>query len=399
MKLSPDWLEWGQTRKLIAAFGEEAYKFRFVGGAVRDHLLSIKSKDVDLATSMHPDLVMKMLEKAGVRVIPTGIKHGTVTAVIDGRNFEITTLRRDIACDGRHAEIEFTDDWAKDAARRDFTMNALYLSIDGELFDYCLGLSDVKAGKVRFIGDAHARITEDYLRILRFFRFFAYYGKVEPDEETLTICSDLAPNIASLSGERIQSEMLKLLSAADPSLAVKLMRKYGVLEQVCGFSCKRVFTHGAGTNDVNVRLALLIRRADINATDALKILAERWKLPNNLKQTLLTLITHTADISPAIDVNRQKQLIRRLGGNTFSAVVQLKTLLESVKDKDYVSYNLMLKLAASWQPPIMPVSGNDLIAAGVSPGQKLGAQLYELEKIWEESNYKLSREELLKFLE
>lgn len=398
MKLSPDWLEWGQTRKLIAAFGEEAYKFRFVGGAVRDHLLGIKSKDVDLATSMHPDLVMKMLRKAGITVVPTGIKHGTVTAIIDGRNFEITTLRHDTACDGRHAEVKFTDDWSEDAARRDFTMNALYLTVDGELFDYCFGLSDVKAGKVRFIGDATVRIREDYLRILRFFRFYAYYGKVAPDAKTLSACKALAVKIISLSGERIQAEMLKLLSADDPSVAIKLMRENGILEQICGFTCKRVFIHGVGINDITIRLALLIMRAEINPTDALKILAERWKLPNNLKQAILTLITHTPDISPAIDTARQKQLIRRLGAETFSALPHLKMLLEPVKDYG-ASYNTMLKLAASWRPPLMPVTGNDLIAAGITPGQKLGAQLYELEKIWEESNYKLNKQELLKFLE
>lgn len=398
MKLSPDWLKWEQTKKLIEAFGEEAYKFRFVGGAVRDHLLGIKSKDVDLATSIHPELIMKMLEKAGIKVIPTGIKHGTVTAVIDGKHFEITTLRRDTECDGRHAEVEFTDDWAKDAARRDFTMNALYLSVDGELFDYFLGISDLKAGWVRFIGSAGDRIDEDYLRILRFFRFYAYYGKVAPDAKALAACSELAPHIDSLSGERIQAEMLKLLAADDPSAAIKLMREKGILEHVCGFSCKRVFIHGVGINDVNIRLALLIMRAEISATDALKILADRWKLPNNLKQTVLTLITHMPDISPAIDTPRQKQLIRRLGAETFSALLHLKMLLEPAKDYG-ANYNIMLKLAANWRPPVMPVTGNDLIAAGIAPGQKLGRQLYELEKIWEESDYKLNKQELLKFLE
>jgi poly(A) polymerase len=399
MRLLPEWLVWAETKRLIAAFGSETDKFRFVGGAVRDYLLEIKSKDVDLATSLSPEQVMAMLQKSDIRVIPTGLKHGTVTAVIGDKSFEITTLRRDTHCDGRHAEIEFTNDWREDAKRRDFTMNALYLTTEGQLFDYFNGAEDIKNGHVRFIGNARVRIAEDYLRILRFFRFFAYFGKGEPDESALTACSELSANIDSLSGERIQAEMLKLLAADDPSIALKLMRSHRILDHICGFSCKRIFTHGAGINDINVRLALLIMRADINATDALKILVERWKLPNNLRQTILALITHIPDISPAIDVNRQKQLIRRLGAETFSAVVHLKALMESVKDKDYISYNAMLKLAASWHPPVMPVTGNDLISAGIAPGQKLGAQLYKLEKIWEESNYKLSKEELLKYIE
>ena len=397
MKLSPEWLIWAETRKLIAAFGLETDKFRFVGGAVRDHLLGIKSKDVDLATSMSPEQVMELLQKAGIRGIPTGIKHGTVTAVIDGKNFEITTLRRDTHCNGRHAEIEFTNNWREDAARRDFTMNALYLTVEGQLFDYFNGTEDIKNGHVRFIGDAHIRITEDYLRILRFFRFFAYYGKVEPDAKVLATCSQLAPNIASLSGERIQAEMLKLLAAEDPSVSIKLMRECKVLENVCGFYCNRVFTHGVGINDVNIRLALLIMRAEINPTDALKILAERWKLSSNIKQILLTLITCIADISPAIDTARQKQLIRRMGAETFSSLLHLKILLAPVKD--YANYNAMLQLAANWQAPIMPVSGDDLINSGISQGQKLGALLYKLEQIWEESGYKLSKEELLKYIE
>lgn len=398
MKLNPDWLTWPQTVKLISAFGDEAYKFRFVGGAVRDHLLGIASKDVDLATSMAPQFAISLLKESGIRVIPTGLKHGTVTASIDGRNFEITTLRRDIACDGRHAKVEFTDDWSVDASRRDFTMNALYLTVDGELFDYFFGFSDVKAGHVRFIGDARARIEEDYLRILRFFRFFAYYGKVLPDAKLFAVCAELAPKINSLSGERIQNEMLKLLAAQDPSVALKLMREHGIIEHVCGFSCKRIFTHGAGINNINIRLALLLLRAEINATDALKILAERWKLSNNLKQALLILITNVADISPAIDVARQKQLIRRLGAETFSLLLHLKMLLEPAKNYG-ANYNTMLKLAANWRPPLMPVSGNDLIAIGIAPGQKLGQQLYKLETIWEESGYKLSKEELLKRIE
>ena len=170
-------------------------------------------QDVDAATTLLPQATMALLEKAGIRAIPTGIAHGTVTAVIDGKHIEITTLRRDVATDGRHAEVAFTDDWEEDASRRDFTLNALYLSPSGELFDYFGGQADAKAGHVRFIGDPAARIAEDYLRILRFFRFHAHYGKSAPDAIALKACAHAAGHIESLSGERIQHELLKLLAA------------------------------------------------------------------------------------------------------------------------------------------------------------------------------------------
>ena len=175
------WLHWPQTKRLVAAFAPYPQTLRFVGGAVRDSLLGREVKDVDAATTLLPEAVMALLEKAKIAAIPTGIDHGTVTAVIDGKHFEITTLRKDLACDGRHADVAFTDNWRDDAQRRDFTMNAMYLSPEGELFDYFDGETDARAGKVRFIGDAGARIAEDYLRILRFFRFFAHYGVGAPD--------------------------------------------------------------------------------------------------------------------------------------------------------------------------------------------------------------------------
>lgn len=172
----PAWLEWQETKTLMKAFARQGDQIRFVGGCVRDAVLKLSAQDVDLATGLKPEAVMGQLKAAGISAIPTGIKHGTVTAVINRRHFEITTLRRDVATDGRHAQVAFTNSWQEDAARRDFTMNALYLSFDGELVDFYSGVEDARAGRVLFIGDADARVQEDYLRILRFFRFFAHYG-------------------------------------------------------------------------------------------------------------------------------------------------------------------------------------------------------------------------------
>ena len=202
--MSPAWLEWPETQSLVRAFAAKNTELRFVGGAVRDALAGRATSDVDVATPALPEAVMELLAAANIQAIPTGIKHGTVTAVLDKKHFEITTLRKDVSTDGRHAEVAYTDDWKADAARRDFTMNALYLSPAGELFDYFEGEKDAMAGRVRFIGGADARIKEDYLRILRFFRFYAWMGKGEADADALAACAANAPKIATLSGERIR---------------------------------------------------------------------------------------------------------------------------------------------------------------------------------------------------
>lgn len=392
MKINPDWLVWPQTQILIKAFGIDAGKFRFVGGAVRDSLLGIAVSDVDLATTLTPQAVLELLQKANIRAIPTGIKHGTVTAAIDGKHFEITTLRRDVSCDGRHAEVEFTNNWQEDASRRDFTMNALYLSIDGELFDYFTGVDDVRAGRICFIGDARARITEDYLRILRFFRFYAYYGKVAPDKIALAACTQFALEIKSLSGERIQHEMLKLLAAPAPFVALELMQNTGVLEQVCGF---KIYVDKSidSLKNSELRLALLFLYTEIKPVDALKLLASRWQLSNDLKNSLLLFVTRVSDILPNISIAQQKHLIRTLGAGTFSSLVELKAVLKPAEN-----YIYMLDLAKNWQPPVVPINGNDLIDVGISEGKKLGEQLQRLEKLWEESDYKLTKEELLKYI-
>lgn len=389
MKLYPNWLKWPQTGILIEAFGDESDKLRFVGGAVRDCLLGIDAGDVDIATSLTPREILGLLEKANIPAILTGIKYGTVIAVIAGKHFEITTLRHDIACDGRHAEVIFTDNWREDAARRDFTMNALYLSADGELFDYFSGIDDARSGYVRFIGDAGKRITEDYLRILRFFRFFAYYGKGMPDEEAISACAELTPGIKTLSGERIAHEMLKLLAAPEPYATLELMQSSCVLEYVCGFKIN-LKTAIDKVGKAELRLALLLLLADIEPARALELLATRWRLPNQLKKSLLILATNVNYIVPDLPLTRQKHLLRTLGAEIFSSLLLLKMALEPEEN-----YSSMMDLAAHWQPPIMPVSGKDLIGSGIPEGEKLGEQLRSLEMLWEESDYTLTREELL----
>ncbi|HJS85477.1 MAG TPA: CCA tRNA nucleotidyltransferase, partial [Acetobacteraceae bacterium] len=202
---------------------------RVVGGAVRDSLLGLPVADIDLATPASPDQVIAALTRAGVRTIPTGLGHGTVTALVDGRGYEITTLRRDVATDGRHAVVAFTDDWRTDAARRDFTLNALSMDRHGAVFDYFGGIADLRAGRIRFVGDPARRIAEDYLRILRFFRFHARYARAPPDGAAIRAIQAGLPGLARLSPERVWSELKRILEAPDPRAALALMARLSVL--------------------------------------------------------------------------------------------------------------------------------------------------------------------------
>src|SRR5215472_17348701 len=226
------WMTASHTARVLDALEKDGGAARFVGGVVRNAILRREINDVDIATPLVPDDVMRRLESAGTKAVPTGIDHGTVTAVVDGKSIEVTTLRRDMATDGRHAKVAFSTDWKEDAARRDFTMNALYASRGGEVFDYFGGVEDAKAGRVRFVGHATTRIREDYLRILRLFRFHAWYGKGELDAETLRAAAAEKAGLAKLSSVRVQSEMLKLLSAENPAPMLRVMAASGILSAV-----------------------------------------------------------------------------------------------------------------------------------------------------------------------
>jgi poly(A) polymerase len=228
------WLAAPESRRVLAALAADGRPARFVGGCVRDALLDPARDvaDLDLATPERPERVMALCRAAGLKVIPTGLKHGTVTVHDGARTYEVTTLRRDVATDGRHAVVEFTDDFAADAARRDFTINAMSCDAEGRLFDPFNGREDLAAGRVRFVGDARARIVEDYLRILRYFRFYARFGRAPVDAEALGACAALAGGIGRLSGERVRQELLKLLVAPGAVASLGLMREAGVLGHV-----------------------------------------------------------------------------------------------------------------------------------------------------------------------
>lgn len=394
MRLSPDWLSWPETQTLIKAFS--AGELRFVGGCVRDAVLERPVQDVDAATPRMPDEVMAKLTGAHIKVVPTGIDHGTITAVIGKKHFEITTLRKDTSCDGRHAEVAFTDDWKEDARRRDFTMNALYLSSNGELFDYFDGAEDARAGRVRFIGMPEDRIKEDYLRILRFFRFHAWYGKGEPDASALNACAALAQGIEQLSGERIQQEMFKLLAAPQPLPVLQLMQGF-ILKAILGDTAsldvitniERIGIFPDAQKEV-IRLAALLLGGNVSAA------AKRWKLSNDVNKRLAYSIAGSTDIRVGMTPKEQKRTLRYLGKDIFVPSVLLHWAAEREIETHRAYYQSLLALAEQWQIPAFPVTGKDLRALGIPEGKPLGETLARLEKSWEAADYTLTREALLK---
>ena len=230
--IPPDWMTAAPTRALLAALGAGGAPVRFVGGCVRDAILGLRPADIDIATPESPDQVIRRLEKAKLKAVPTGLEHGTVTAVVPPATFQVTTLRRDVATDGRHATVAFGTDWAEDAARRDFTINALYADAEGRLYDFTDGRADLAAGLVRFIGDPAQRVAEDYLRVLRFFRFHARFGNGAPDAAAIAACSAAADRLDRLSGERVRDELLKILILPNAADALALMQQSGVLTAI-----------------------------------------------------------------------------------------------------------------------------------------------------------------------
>ena len=396
MKLHPDWLSWPETKTLIAAFAEYPGSLRFVGGAVRDSLLGRDVLEVDGATTRYPGEVMSLAIRNGLRAIPTGLEHGTVTVVVEKRSFEITTLRKDIKTDGRHAEVTFTDSWQEDAQRRDFTMNALYLSPEGELFDYFGGETDARAGVVRFIGEPEARIREDYLRILRLFRFYAHYGKEPLDAGALAACKQLASQLKNLPAERIWQELSKLLAASSSAPSLAAMYASGVLPYVLGFevtgteALARLEALGAKMGIAimaDTKLAALLACAPTEASAS--ALADRLKCPNSTRKNMQQLQALQAVITPDMTQAAQKKLIRSYGSELAAQAI---ALVWARSEEDYAA---MLSFARSWQVPEFPVTGSDLLACGMPPGKAVGETLARLEAFWEESDYRLGRDELL----
>ncbi|MDB5679462.1 CCA tRNA nucleotidyltransferase [Sphingomonas bacterium] len=356
------WRDRAGLARVIDALGSGTA--RIVGGAVRDTLLGIDTADVDLATTHAPETVVDLLEAARIKAVPTGIKHGTITAVASDEVYEVTTLRRDLETDGRHATVAFTDDWREDAARRDFTINALYADpASGEIFDYFGGIDDLAARRVRFIGDPLTRIAEDHLRILRFFRFLARFGDVA-DVEGLKACADRANDLMALSRERIANELLRLLVAPRAPEVVASMVEHGIFVPVLpeivdvlqlAALARREDEAGIAPDPIRRLAAILPSNAATVAT-----IGARLKL-SKLQRRRLESAAEPVDMEP-------RALAYRLG--TEFAVDRLLLAGDSLGDLD------------GWTPPALPLSGGALVAKGLTAGPDVARTLHRVEDRW-----------------
>jgi len=385
-KIQAEWLARPGIRRIVDCLGPD--NIRFVGGAVRDTLVGRKVHDIDAATIFPPEKTAALLEAAGIKVIPTGIDHGTVTAIADSEKAEITTLRHDMETDGRRAVVAYTDNWKADAARRDFTFNALYLSADGDLHDPFRGVDDLKAGRVRFIGDAETRIEEDALRILRFFRFHAWYGEGKPDATGLDACKQKVALLKALSAERVRDELLKLLAAPAPFDALRAFERTGATAvlQFGGLNSARLknFVQAEQaygfTPDALLRLAcwLTLEEADVPQ------FAKRFRLSKKQRERLSAVVEGLH--APVPESARElRAFIYRHGQDAARCALFADGTCEQS----------LVALLQDWQVPTFPLKGGDIVARGIEAGPAVSEVMKRLETEWFESDFQLSKDELL----
>ncbi|SFO07296.1 poly(A) polymerase [Mesorhizobium sp. NFR06] len=402
-----DWLGDKHLQRLLAALKQGDEEARVAGGAVRNTLFGQPVADIDIAATTLPKETIRRAEAAGFKTVPTGIEHGTITVIAGGKPYEVTTLRADIETDGRRAKVIFGRDWKADAERRDFTINALYAEADGTVVDLVGGIADIEARRLRFIGDAEARIREDYLRILRFFRFFAWYGDGRPDAEGLKACARLKEGLTQLSAERVWSELKKLLSAADPSRALLWMRQAGVLTAVLPESEKWGIdaVHGLvrAEKDLGWTTDAMLRLEAMVPPDAMrmKTLAERLRFSNEEADRL----RHWAlTIAPDPKVTETELAKKLYFGGRGGYLDRIRLALaaartRAVEDNEAMmeagGFSRLLNFTLKWEKPVFPIKGADLTGLGASAGPKLGATLKNLEKEWVESGFTLGRGALM----
>ena len=380
-----DWLLSPQLQRVLDVLETNGGAARVVGGAVRNALLAEPISDIDIATPLLPQEVMARGAAAGLGVHPTGIEHGTITLVSDGHAFEVTTLRRDVETDGRRATVAFSKDWREDAERRDFTMNALYATREGALFDYFGGLNDLAGKRIRFIGSAHQRIREDYLRILRFFRFFAQYGHGMPDADGLAACAELKDGIARLSAERIGAEMMKLLAAPGAAQAVTHMAEVNVLTAIMGPACHparlaklvAIEHNGNFAPDAITRLAALA----LDDSSEAPALAQRLRLSNSEAEAVAGAARRDRAYDPATLEDDARALLYRIGPDAYARAA-LFDWAASPKDAGHEDRRYRAKLPERWRAPQLPVRGTDVLALGVKPGPTVGSVLKAFESWW-----------------
>lgn len=406
-RISAEWLSRPALQSLLAALSEGGEEARVAGGAVRNALLGGAVTDVDIATTTLPEETARRAAALGFKAVPTGIAHGTLTVVARGVPYEVTTLRADVETDGRRAKVVFGRDWAADAARRDFTINALYATADGAIVDLVGGMEDIKARRIRFIGDAETRILEDFLRILRFFRFFAWYGHGRPDAEGLKACARLKQGLANLSAERVWSEMKKLLSAPDSSRALLWMRQAGVLSAVLPESEKWGIDaiHGLAKaeRDLGWPADAMLRLEAMLPPDAerMEALSVRLRMSNG---EAARLCKWAASLSPPAGMSERAFREALYRGEAGGLRDRLRLALSGARsraeedDKALVEaggFSRLLRLAEHWEKPAFPLKGADLLATGIPKGRQVGEMLKRLESEWISSDFQMGRDALL----
>jgi tRNA nucleotidyltransferase/poly(A) polymerase len=393
-----DWFLKPETQAVFGCLNREGFDARVVGGAVRNALLDEPVTEVDFATTARPEDILRLSAQAGIKTAPTGIGHGTVTLIVNGVPFEVTTLRRDVATDGRRATVEFGGDWAGDARRRDFTMNALYAGSQGEVYDPLGGIADLRARRVRFVGDADTRIREDYLRILRFFRFSAEYASGAFDPEGIAAAIRERLGLQRLSRERIRSELLRILVTRRAADAIEIMDESGLLLLILGGVARRMRFERL----CRIEAALGLRPDPIYRLASLSLFIEedagrlsgKLRLSSQETGELLSLAVAEPRITARLGKNELEALLYRLGPRLYLGRVLLAWASTDASPDDS-AWTFAANLSRSWQRPKFPIGGADLIAKGWAPGVALGERLKRLEEEWIASGFTLSRDALL----
>ena len=391
-RLNAAWLAEAPLSELLAVLDHAGEEARVVGGAIRNTLLGDPPGDIDIATTALPTEVTKRVEAAGFKAVPTGIEHGTITVIAAGRPFEITTLREDVETYGRRAKVAFGRDWKRDAERRDFTINALSASRSGALYDYVGGLADLAARRVRFIGDAASRIAEDYLRILRFFRFHAAFGEGMPDPEGVAACIAGRTGLELLSRERIRMELFKLLAAKHAVRALAVMTESGLLDQVLG----GVPLLASFANMVKLELALAlppdpVRRLaalGVSVTEDADRLRQRLRVANVEYERLASMADGWWHVSSAAGEQCARVLLYRLGREHFTDRVLL-AWTRSPEGAADASWRALATLPARWTVPAFPLRAADFIKRGLPKGPRIGAALAAAEEAWMAAGFPL----------
>ena len=394
-----DWLSNPSARAVFAALAAGGHEARAVGGAVRNALFGKAVKDVDIATTATPEETMRLARAAGLKAHPTGIEHGTITVVAGHEPYEVTTLRRDIETFGRHARVTFTTDWTEDAKRRDFTMNALYCAADGTIHDPLGGYPDLAARRVRFIGDPHERIREDFLRILRFFRLYAEYGRGEPDPTSLDACVAERAGLANLSGERIRAEFLRMLAAPGAVDAAASLAIYGILEPLhlhldphLLARLVEIETALGRPPDPVLRLTALL----LHKPGDVEHLKTRLRLSSNETETLALVAghhPHDSALDPLTSERTARVGLYRMGVRRF----ELRALLAWTRSPalpDDPARRQRLALPDRWPPPPLPFSGRDVLALGIPAGRAVGEALARFENWWVDADFPSGTDQL-----